>query len=79
MNKNLGNFISIGLDLELFYNLTVSEYEFSLQGFYSAKTEKHLLAKGFIKFDYLYADNDKIHEYKCELFKCRIILMPKTK
>jgi hypothetical protein len=72
LNNQLGSLISIGLDLTLFWNISISQYDISLLGKYSKNTEKHLLRKGFIKCDILYADNDNFVEFKNDI--CRIAL-----
>jgi hypothetical protein len=72
LKNQLGNLISIGLDLDLFWNISIGEYEISLLGKYTKNTEKHLLSKGFLKCDILYTDNDNFVEFKNDF--CRIAL-----
>lgn len=75
MNKNLGILVGENLDLDLIYTLTVSEYEISGQGHRNAKTIKHLLSRGFEKYDYLYGDVKSRDEFKKGIF--RIVLIGK--
>jgi len=56
MNKHLGTLIGLGLDLELFYTLSVSKWEVSLQGYNTEDLANYLISMGFIKYDYLYED-----------------------
>ena len=63
MNKNLGLLISLGLELDLFFSLSIGEYDVRLIGDYSKKLENYVLSKGFVKYDYLYADNPKYIEF----------------
>jgi hypothetical protein len=72
LNNQLGSLISIGIDLNLFWNISIGERDISLLGNYTKNTEKHLLSKGFIKCDILYADNDNFIEFKNDI--CRISL-----
>jgi hypothetical protein len=79
MNKNLGILIGLGLDLNLFYSMSISEYEISLQADRSVKLENYLVSKGFVKWDYLYSDVDSHSEYKFEGLKVRVTLISKKK
>lgn len=79
MNKNLGILIGLGLDLNLFYSMSISEYEISLQAHRSIKLENYLVSKGFVKWDYLYSDVDSHSEYKFEGLKVRATLISKKK
>ena len=79
MNKNLGLLIANGLDLTLFWSMTISNYEVSLMGTYSKKTENYLIAKGFERYFYCYQeDNKELTEYK-HADGIRIVLTTKTK
>jgi hypothetical protein len=64
MNKNLGNLIAENINLDLFFSMTTNEIEVSLIGYFTPKTEKHLISKGFELFNYLYPDDDSSREYK---------------
>lgn len=75
MNKNLGALISLGLDLDLFFNASIGEYDMRIIGHYSKRLENYVLSKGFVLDDYLYGDNPKNFEYKKD--NCRIVLMKK--
>lgn len=75
MNKNLGLLIAQGLDLDLFWNVAFSIHEITLYGDNIAKIQKHLLLKGFEKFDYLYPNDKTRAEFKKD--KIRVALMPK--
>jgi len=79
MNKNLGILIGLGLDLNLFYNMSISEYDISLQAHRSVKLENYLMSKGFVKWDYLYSDVDSHSEYKFEGLTVRVTLISKKK
>lgn len=72
LNEKLGKLIALGLDLDLFWNLSITCYDMSLMGYCSEKTESHLLEKGFVKYDHLYHDDDTLLEYKNG--DCRIVL-----
>jgi hypothetical protein len=72
LNEKLGKLIALGLNLDLFWNLSISCYDISLMGYYSEKTKSHLLEKGFVKYDDLYHDDDTLLEYKKD--GCRIVL-----
>jgi len=74
MNKNLGALIGLGLDLELFYTLSVSKWEVSLQGYNTEDLANYLISMGFIKYDYLYLDNEKNSEYHIPNLKIRVVL-----
>jgi hypothetical protein len=75
MNKNLGLLISLGLELDLFFSLSIGEYDVRLMGFYSKKLENYILSKGFIMYDYLYSDNPNYIEFNKD--GCAIILVKK--
>lgn len=77
MNKNLGILIGLGLDLNLFYSMSISEYEISLQAHRSVKLENYLVSKGFVKWDYLYLGVDSHSEYKFEGLTVRATLIKK--
>ena len=72
LNNQLGSLISIGLDLNLFWNISIGQYDISLLGKYTKNTEKHLLRQGFIKGDVIYSDNPDWVEFKKD--NCRIDL-----
>lgn len=75
MNKiqnNLGNLIGLGLDMELFFSVSISDYDLSLLGKYSKSKENYLLKKGFIKCNVIYNDNPEWVEFKKD--NCRIAL-----
>lgn len=55
--------ISENLDLELFYSISIS-CSIRIQGHYSEETENYLIKRGFEKYDLLYAEDDKMIEYK---------------
>jgi len=76
MNKNLGNLIALGLDFDLFWNLNVDCYGLHVRGWYSKKLENYVISKGFEKYDGMYTDNPKEHEFK-NVDGCRILLSKK--
>jgi hypothetical protein len=75
LNNNLGALISLGLDLDLFFSMNITDYDFSLIGFYTVKVEDHLISKGFTQGNYIYNDNPEWVEYKKD--DCRIALHKK--
>ncbi len=74
MNKHLGALIGLGLDLELFYTLSVSKWEVSLQGHNTEDLANYLISMGFIKYDYLYGDKPENAEYHIPNLKIRVVL-----
>jgi hypothetical protein len=72
MNKKLGTLVAQGLDLNLFWYITITDYQLQLRGDYSRKLVNYILSKGFEKYDYIYEDNDKEFEYTNG--ECRILL-----
>lgn len=72
IQNSLGTLIGLGLDLELFFSLNITDYDLSLLGKYSKSKENYLIKKGFIKCDIIYSDNPDWVEYKKD--NCRIAL-----
>lgn len=79
MNKNLGLLIANGLDLTLFWSMTISNYEVSLMGTYFKKTENYLIAKGFERKFHTYKEDDKIYKHYQSTDGIRVILTTNTK
>ena len=78
MNKNLKKLIALGLDLDLFYNLSISKYEVVLQSHNTEDLRNHLVEKGFTKFNYLYTeDNVENSEYCLTEPNVRVVLIGK--
>lgn len=75
MNKNLGLLIAQGLELDLFWNISIKSDEVTLYGDNTAKIKKHLLSKGFEQFDYLYENDKTKSEFKKD--NIRVALLPK--
>lgn len=76
MNKNLGLLVAENLDLDLFYNASISHHTTtSLQGNYSEKLEKYILEKGFVMYDHLYTEEPDNLEYIKEEANIRILLI----
>lgn len=72
MNQKFGEFITLGLDLELFWQLEITEYKINMRGAYAKRLENYVISKGFEKYDWLYAENPNEYEYKNG--NCRILL-----
>jgi len=72
MNEKLGEYIALGLDISKFWMLEITEYKINLRGAYSQRLVNYVLAQGFEKYDWLYAENPKEFEYKKG--SCRILL-----
>ena len=72
MNQKFGEFITLGLDLELFWQLEITEYKINMRGTYAKRLENYVISKGFEKYDWLYAENPNEYEYKNG--NCRILL-----
>jgi len=64
MNKQLGLLVALNLDMDLFFSVSITNNDIRILGDYTQDTRDYLLLKGFEKFDYLYADNDLMLEYK---------------
>jgi hypothetical protein len=75
MNKKLGEFFELGLDLGLFWQLEITEYKINMRASYSKRIENYVISKGFEQYDWIYADNPKEFEYKKG--NCRILLSKK--
>ena len=72
MNKNLGTLIALGLDLEKFWRMDISLWEIQLRADYTEEIHAYVLLKGFEQYDWCYADNPKMFEFKKD--NCRILL-----
>jgi hypothetical protein len=72
ISEQLGTIIGLGIDINLFFSVTISEYQISLLGHYTEEFEEYLIANGFEFFDYLYADNQDWIELTKD--GCRIAL-----
>jgi hypothetical protein len=78
MNKNLGTLIGLGLNLELFYNVSISKYEITLQSHNTEDLRNHLFENGFVKYNYLYSeDNVENSEYHIPDLYIRVLLIGK--
>lgn len=75
MNKKLGEFFELGLDLDLFWYLDISEYTINLRGKWAKRLENYVISKGFEQYDWIYADNPNELEFKKG--NCRILLSKK--
>ena len=64
MNKNLGILIGENIDLDLFYAVSLDSSKIRAQGKFTKQLENYLFKKGFEKFDWLYAENEDMLEYK---------------
>lgn len=64
ISKTLGSLISENLDLSYFFSVNIDEEKARLLGFQSSKAEAYVMSKGFVKIDYLYADNDDMLEFQ---------------
>ena len=76
LSEQLGTIIGLGIDINLFFSISVGENSVSLLGHHTDEFEAYLIANGFEVFDYLYGNNQNW----IELTKngCRIAL-DKTK
>ena len=64
MKKHLGTLIGLGLNLELFYNVSISKYDVTLQSHNTEDLRNYLFEKGFVKYHCLYTeDNIENSEY----------------
>ncbi len=75
MNKKLGEFIELGLDLELFWNFAITVYSIELRGRWSKRLQNYVISKGFEQYDWIYPDNP--NEYEFKKGNCRILLSKK--
>ena len=57
ISEQLGTIIGLGIDLNDFFSVNVSNYGVTLLGNYTEEFESFLLSNGFEYYDYLYADN----------------------
>lgn len=79
MKKNLGLLIASGLDLNLLWSITISDYDISAMGYYSKKTENYLIANGFERKFHTYKEDDKDYKHFQHPDGIRIILTGKVK
>ena len=63
-----------GLDLDLFWNISLKPNEIVLYSDNTPKITKYLISKGFEKYDYLYTDDKTRAEFKKD--SIRVALMP---
>jgi hypothetical protein len=76
MEENLKTLINLNLDLGLFYNVSISRWDIILQSHNVEDLRNYLLSKGFVKYNYLYAeDNTENAEYQIEELNVRVILI----
>jgi hypothetical protein len=70
LSTQIGTIIGLGIDINLFFSMTVSEYEISFLGFYSNELEGKLISRGFEVYDYCYKNNPKwieLHKDGCRI------------
>lgn len=62
MNKKLGTLVAANLDLDLFFSISVTNYQISLMAYLSQEIETYLLNKGFYRYDDLHGEEDSMVE-----------------
>ena len=76
MEKNLKTLIDLNLDLGLFYNVSISRWDITLQSHNTEDLRNYLLGKGFVKYNYLYNEDDVENaEYHIEELNVRVRLL----
>ena len=76
MEKNLKTLIDLNLDLGLFYNVSISRWDITLQSHNIEDLRNYLLGKGFVKYNYLYNEDDVENaEYHIEELNVRVRLL----
>ena len=76
MEKNLKTLIDLNLDLGLFYNVSISRWDITLQSHNIEDLRNYLLSKGFVKYNYLYKEDDVVNaEYHIEELNVRVRLI----
>lgn len=62
MNKKLGTLVAANLDLDLFFSLSITNYQISLMAYYSDEIVSYLLKRDFYIYQDLHKDTDSMIE-----------------